>query len=171
MVKPAYSLDNSNEKGCTFCGKPVEPYLNYCDWDCHVGHAKQLGGQVITPNGLPVKCLTADNRMLEHEHGDEPDYKWPVEVQYIGPITEDHREDARNMGGGEALTDDQVRDFFGETHALLETSGLSIGVATTLYEHCRATWDIQTGMLLSGPSWLKPGEWKLVSIERPVGPS
>jgi hypothetical protein len=161
----------SEEKHCVFCGKTVERYHNYCDWDCHIGEAKRLGGRVHTPNGLPIKCIMADGTMLEIGHGDEPNYKWPVEVQYIGPITEAHREDARNMSGLNEVTDEEVRNFFGETHALLDTSGLSSGVATTMYECCDFTWDVQTGMLLSGPSYVKPGEWKLVSINPPTRPS
>jgi hypothetical protein len=164
MAKPAYNLDGTGGS-CAFCGKPVNPSHNYCDWDCQVGHAKQLGGRVLAPNGLPIRCVTRDNVMLEHPHGDHPTYKWPVKVQYIGPVTADERSDAEHLYGLSAsATDEEVRGAMGETHALVYYDE---DVAVTLYDCSQAVWDVKTGELRTSSLW-KHGHWKLVSIERPV---
>jgi hypothetical protein len=84
--------------------------------------------------------------MYEHEHGDHPDYKFPVEVEYLGLISDDCRGDfemlARRVG-----TDDEVRKFLGETHALVYTDGT---VALTLYECNYTLFLVETGKFLGG---------------------
>lgn len=124
-------------KPCTNCGKPTEDYVNYCDWDCHVEHAKKEGGRVHCPNGLPVRCIRHDGLMLECEHGDHPDYKFPVVAQ---------RDDGSEQ----------------DVHALIYTDGT---VALTLYECCYVLWSLRDGRFLSGPQWLgKDWRLNLVSI-------
>jgi len=167
MSKPTYNLDGTGGS-CAFCGKSVEPHLNYCDWDCHIGHAKKLGGRVHTPNGLPINCIMHDSTMLEIADGDHPDYKWPVKAQYIGPVTADDREFAEHACGLSAsATDDEVRESMGETHALLYSDEIK---SVTIYECCYATWDTKTGLLEAGSLWAR-GRWKLVSIEPPARPA
>ncbi len=119
-------------KNCLFCGKET-PFKsrNYCGWDCHVEEAKQNGGILHTPNGLPVKCIRHDGLMMECEHGDHPDYKFPIEVEYIG---------------GEPEFD----GFPTETHALIYTDG---SVAVSLYECCFAMWYLPSGTFGGGAIW------------------
>ena len=157
-IKPGYALHEPSKGVCTFCGKPVEPHLNYCNWDCHVEHAKQLGGKVIAPNGLPIRCIMADGTMLEDEHGDHPDYKFPVKVEYVGPLTDGHRSDAEMMGVRSGATEAEMRECFGETHALLYTDGC---VAVTLFEFCYAFWYLRDGECAGGALWKKTKEWRL----------
>jgi len=81
---------------CVHCGKPPPPHQNYCDWDCVVASAEACGGRKITPNGLPIRCVTADGTMLECAGGDHPTYLFPVVVDVvnldgdIGSDTETH---------------------------------------------------------------------------------
>lgn len=143
-------------KPCTHCGKPVEDYLNYCNWDCIVESAKAAGGTVHTPNGLPIRSVKFDNSMWEHEHGDHPDYKFPVAVEYVGPIGPDDREDYR-MCCGEDGDEAKVRAFRGETHALIYSDGY---IAVTLYECTYAMWSLADGLIKAGQMW-KKGEYRL----------
>lgn len=127
---------------CLNCKKECD--FNYCDWNCHVESAEKAGGQVYTPNKLPIRCIKADGTMLEHEHGDHPDYKFPVVVKFIG----------KREG------DDYADDF--EEHALIYTDGC---VAITLYEYCYAMWYLGNGELAAGRLWNK-GDWKLEELEK-----
>lgn len=122
---------------CTVCKKEVSDWLNYCSWDCQVNEAKLSGGKVICPNNLPVSCITYDFTMLEHEHADHPDYKFPIYVEFFGK--------------------DHLEGFRGEKHALLYTDGI---VAVTIYECCYAMWLVINGELLGGSLWEKD-EWRL----------
>jgi hypothetical protein len=61
--------------------------------------------------------------MLEHEHGDHPDYQFPVKV-----------ESPQGM----------------QVHALLYTDGY---VALTIFESSYALWNIRTGKLVEGSLW------------------
>jgi hypothetical protein len=144
-------------KPCCGCEKPVDDYLNYCTWECHVEAVVREGGRVHTPNGLPIRCIKADGTLLEHEHGDHPTYMYPVDVEYVGELTDSHRDDARQMTGKLDLTDDQVRRISDETHALIYADDC---IALTLHECCYATWSLRRGTILSGPSWLGD-KWKL----------
>ena len=69
---------------CEVCGKEI------CDneWACRIEMNRRDGYPELTPNNLPIRCIRADGTMLEHEHGDRPDYLFPVEVEYIGPLEE-----------------------------------------------------------------------------------
>jgi hypothetical protein len=91
--------------------------VNYCDWDCHIAHAKSEGAVVITPNNLPIRCI-GNNTLLECEHGDHPDYMFPVNA-----IPKD-------------------KNDFEELHALIYQDG---HVALTLYECCYTLWNLSTG--------------------------
>lgn len=143
-------------KPCTHCGKPTEDYINYCNWDCIVNCAKAAGGTVHTPNGLPIRSVKFDNSMWEHEHGDHPDYKFPVVIEYVGAIGPADQEDYR-MCSGEDGTEEQIRSFRGETHALIYSDG---HVAVTLYECTYAMWSLADGMIRAGQMW-KKGEYRL----------
>lgn len=146
-------------KRCSFCDKEIERYVNYCGWDCMVAEAKANGGRVHTPNGLPIRSIDRDGNMWEHEHGDHPDYKFPVDVHYVGPLTDDLRADAEMMSG-RSCTDEEVLRMNDETHALIYTDG---NIALTMYECCYAIFSLASGMIVSGPSWLKKGYWTLSS--------
>jgi hypothetical protein len=144
------------------CGKEIEtPGLNYCTWQCQIDSAKASGYTVHTPNGLPIRCIKGDGSMLEHEHGDHPDYKHPVEIEYYGPIDDDLRHDYEMMAGKAPESDDDVRSLFGETHALIYTDGY---IAVTLYECCYAMWSVRDGKCLGG-KFVKPETHRLVIQE------
>lgn len=130
-----------------FCGKELKPSHNYCDFQCMLDAAKAEGGVVYTPNGLPVKCIRADGNMYEHEHGDHPDYKFPVKVEYIGPIGEDEIHDYTMVTGKEPSDEEAIRKFHEQTHALLYTDGT---IAVTLYECCYSMWLVKGGKCLGG---------------------
>lgn len=121
-------------KKCLACGKEVERYYNYCNWDCHVQHAKDEGGVVHCPNGLPVRCITRDNVLIECEHGDHPDYKFPVEV------------------GRERFLDRDDERKFNDIHALIYADD---SIALTMYECNYAVWSLSTGLILHCPSWTR----------------
>jgi hypothetical protein len=142
---------------CLFCNKETPPGHNYCGYDCHVDHAKSLGGRVHCPNGLPINCIKYDNTMMEHEHADHPDYKFPVDVEYVGNLkgTGDPGEDLALYG--RVLNDQEVREMMGQTHALIYTDG---SIALTIYECCYAMWYLRDGEFAGGSLW-KKGEWKL----------
>ena len=141
---------------CVNCGKE-NACTNYCDWDCHVAYAEKLGGVKHQPNGLPIRCIKHDGMMYEHEHGDHPDYKFPVVVEYVGRLDGDI---TRYHGTFKRIpTDQEMRDSMRETHALIYDDGF---VAVTLYECCYALWSLREGKCLGGNLW-KGGEWKLSS--------
>lgn len=143
-------------KQCMGCGKEVESYLNFCSWECHVDLTKREGGRVHCPNGLPIRSIRHDGLMLEHEHGDHPDYKFPVVIEYVGPVQPEDAEDYR-MCCGEDGSDEQVRTFRGETHALIYSDGY---IALTLYECNYAMWSLADGLIKAGQMW-KKGEYRL----------
>lgn len=126
---------------CCCCGKPTPDGSNYCNWQCTVDLAKRNGGRVITPNGLPIVCVRADNAMLEHEHADHPDYKFPVTAEYVGAPVELPEWDC------------SLRP---QTQALIYTDG---DVALTLYECCFTIWSVHNGLSLGGFSYWKA--WRL----------
>ena len=130
-----------------FCGKETQPGHNYCDFLCMIEAAKAEGGVVSTPNGLPIGSIHANGNMYEHEHGDHPDYKFPVQVEYIGPVGEDEIHDYTMMTGKEPPDEESVRRLNGQTHALIYTDGT---IAVTLYESCYAMWLVQSGKNLGG---------------------
>ena len=148
-------MSETDKYPCQNCGK-LNLYTNYCDWNCHVQSAINAGGKFHSPNGLPVGCIKADGSMLEHEHGDHPDYKFPVEVDFIGEVLDGHISDYEAISGKLPDSADDVRKSMGETHALIYTDGC---IAVTLYEHCYAMFNLSTGKA-RGSLWRKD-EWKL----------
>jgi hypothetical protein len=98
---------------CLHCGKDTGGPTNYCNWGCLEAYNRAHGGKEHLPNGLPVRSIRHDGLMLECEHGDHPDYLFPVLATYIGPTPESEYE------------------YGDELHALIYTDG---HVALTLYE-------------------------------------
>ena len=129
---------------CHFCHKEAPQYHNYCSWECHVNEAKANGGQTYLPNGLPVGCIRHDGNMYEHEHGDHPDYKFPVTIEFIGKKPEDLPE--------------WDHSYSDETHALIYCDGW---VAITMYEHCYAMWYLHRNEFGGGSLWGKKGEYRI----------
>ncbi len=52
-------------------------------WEERVAEARAEGVAVFQKNGLPIVCMRSDGAILEHEHADHPDYKYPVEVEFM----------------------------------------------------------------------------------------
>lgn len=148
---------------CVYCGKDTGTrYLNYCNSQCGIAEAEANGGPVICPNNLPVTCIRAyDSAMLEHEHADHPNYKFPVMVDYVGNDPESF---ARMLGpnGEEYLDNTNAENMRHECHALIYTDGI---IAVTLYECCYAMWTVKDGKLVGGHLWEK-GEWLLCEAAR-----
>lgn len=144
-------------KHCVFCNAETTAFTNYCNWDCLVGMAKAEGGKTYLPNGLPIKSVKADNSMWEHEHGDHPDYKFPVEVEYVGVLDKAAYDDYNVICGEETTDETKVRNLMGETHALIYTDR---SIAVTMYECCYAMWHVRDGKLKGGSLWMSDA-WKL----------
>jgi hypothetical protein len=53
-------------------------------WEERVAEAMANGAIVFQKNNLPIVCMRSDGALLEHEHADHPDYKFPVEVEFVG---------------------------------------------------------------------------------------
>ena len=150
---------------CAFCGKPAPAHVNTCDWECSVGLAKRNGGRVHCPNGLPIASIRADNSMWEHEHGDHVDYKFPVDVEFVGDL-DSHRDDEYFTAlYGKPLNDEETRDALGQTHALIYTDG---AIALTLYECCYCVFILDSGHCKDTGTLWKRGDWKLTdeSLEK-----
>lgn len=130
-------------KNCPNCGKFMEEWINYCSWPCHVDQCKKEGFKEILPNNLPVGCVTATGLMLEHEHGNHPDYKFPVTVEFIGKKPDDLPE--------------WDHSYSDEIHALIYCDG---SVAITMYECCYAMWYLRRNEFGGGSLWDK-GEFRL----------
>lgn len=138
---------------CCHCKKTCRSHENYCDWECMVALARSEGGKEIRPNGLPIKSIRHDSTMLEHEHADHPDYKFPVDCEYIGPHTDRDEMETRQQ------------------HALIYCDDY---VAVTVFAHCycfwhtkASGWDHEPGLVAGGSLW-KLKEWRLTteSLER-----
>lgn len=147
---------------CVNCGKDTpEPYLNYCDWGCHVEAAKKGGGKVIAPNGLPITVIRGDNLMLEHESADHPDYKFPVTaVFYQTPQEMFDKGESFWVDGNSDKVPMTIKDleyYHKQEHALIYTDG---SVAITLYECCYAMWYLRDGKFGGGSLW-DIGQWTL----------
>ena len=121
--------------GCANCSKPIEDYVNYCDWECMIKLAEKNGGQTIAPNDLPIKCIKADGTMLEDPHADHPSYMFPVGVEYIGPVI--------NLPEWDHSYEQQ-------THALIFKDEY---VALTIYEYRYYLWYLNDGKSKSEPEW------------------
>ncbi len=54
-------------------------------WAERIAEAMAEGVPVFQKNNLPIVCQRgSDGALLEHEHADHPDYKYPVEVEFVG---------------------------------------------------------------------------------------
>jgi hypothetical protein len=150
MTGPHFRLDGKGAR-CKYCRKPVEPHCNYCDWDCQVADARKMGAREHLPNGLPVKCIAARSggsdanaMLLEHEHGDHPDYKFPVQAEWTGPDDE--------------WTDDPRGKR--ETHALIYTDSF---IAVTMHDAGYAMWLLRKGGVQVGG---RDPHWRLTAASR-----
>jgi hypothetical protein len=125
------------------------------EWEERVAEARAEGGVVFQKNGLPIVCIRHDGALLEHEHADHPDYKYPVEVEFVGEIPEfaDLAEDVRAF----------ERSLYAPHKEALIYSDESIAV--TLYECCYTMWIrrevLGYGDFLQGLEWAK--KWRLSS--------
>ncbi len=125
-------FDNLSKNTCPGCGKVCQQHHTHCSWDCAVQQAKDAGGTVHCPNGLPIGCIRFDGNMYEHGDGDHPDYKFPVDVKFIGVRPELPEWDD---------------SYTSECHALLWTDGC---VALTIYECNYTLWSLSDGGYLGG---------------------
>ncbi len=125
-------FDNLIDKTCPGCGKELPQYHNHCSWECAIKLAKEAGGSAFTPNGLPIKCIRYDGNMYEHGDGDHPDYKFPVDIRFIGVRPELPEWDD---------------SYTSECHALIYTDGR---IAITLYECNYTMWSLRDGSYLGG---------------------
>lgn len=136
---------------CVHCKKPAPQYHNYCSWKCSIDEAKANGGKVITPNNLPIRCIAANGDMLECENGDHKDYKFPVEVEYVGVKEE---------------LPDWDNSYCNQTHALIYSDGF---IAITIHECCYCMWHLKDGSFGGGRSCYEG--WRLTeeSVEKIMG--
>lgn len=117
----------STEYLCKHCNKPCTRGHNYCDYNCHIADCEAEGFFKVTPNNLPIKCITGTGLLLECEGGDHPSYIKPVTVTLHGYHYnwKTHEEEI-----GPEYTDK-------ETHALIFFDDTC---AVTLYEACYFFW-------------------------------
>ena len=141
---------------CKNCGKNTGPFENYCSWDCRVEKAMKSGGKIHTPNNLPIRCISGNNLMLEISHGDHPDYKFPVHIDYVGDFSVFDTVDelGRVVKCDQNLLNMQIH----ETHALIYSDE---AMALTIYECCYTMWSLSTGLSFGG--FNKANEWKLTA--------
>ena len=95
--------------------------------------------------------------MLEHEHGDHPNYQFPVDVEWIGPMDDAPFTWTDGEGKTESVTPAEFKNMAHETHALIYTDGV---VAITLNECCYAMWHLTDGSVaavLSGTNTASTG--------------
>ena len=133
--------------------------MSKATWQEQITEAQATGARVYAPNGLPILCIRHDSVTLEHEHADHPDYRFPVEVEYIG----DPSIFAWCTPDGEVpMTPEEIANERTETHALIYSDGY---VAVTLHECTYATWLVQTGECIGGRCH-KGREWQLTDAAR-----
>lgn len=151
-------MDKSKVYHCVHCGKVCPWAHNYCDFNCMIEEAKKNGGTVHCPNGLPIACVKWNGNMYEHEHGDHPDYKFPVITDYVGEKSAAERF-TWSTGAGVTTPMDgaYLEHAMHERHALIYTDGV---IALTMYETCYAMWGVTSGKCMGGSLWDKK-EWKL----------
>ena len=114
-------------KKCLNCKKNVSKHHNYCDFNCHIEDCKNAGFFQVTPNNLPIKCITGDGKLLECEDGDHPSYIKPVKVKLTG-YRYNYTTNMEEIGPEYSES---------ETHALIFRDEYS---AVTLYEACYFFW-------------------------------
>ena len=112
---------------CLFCKKEAPKHHNYCGFECHIEDCKKAGYIQVTPNNLPIKCITGDGKLLECEGGDHPNYIKPVEVKLTG-YHYNYETEQEEFGPQYSES---------ETHTLIFQDEVS---AITLYETCYFFW-------------------------------
>lgn len=135
---------------CVFCNKECPTLQNYCSWNCMLDEAKAAGGAVNTPNNLPIRVIDFNGDMWEHSHANHPNYKFPVDVEFIGTLTDDDIQDYRICCGKDPLDDEKLRNFKRETHALIYTDG---NIALTMFEYNYYIFNVMNGKLIGAPHW------------------
>lgn len=133
---------------CLNCGNETPKYHNHCNWECHIELAKKSGGKVHTPNNLPIKCITGGNLMLEHSHGDHPDYKFPIEAMYVGDLSIFNEKD--DLGNEVACDKLGLAIQTSEVHALIYADEC---IALSIYEACYYMWHLVSGLRLDSHNW------------------
>lgn len=123
---------------CPVCQNPMAIQYNICSYDCMIADAKAHNGNIICPNGLPVSCIRYDHTMLEHEHADHKDYKFPVTVEYRGPDP------------GLPDWDDSYKP---QSHALVYYDNQT-SMAVTIYEYCYYSFELADGHCTKTGSWI-----------------
>jgi hypothetical protein len=98
---------------CLHCNKETSKFHNYCDFNCHIADAKAAGYKEHLPNGLPIKCISGTGMLLEHEHGDHPNYIKPVTITVHG-YHYDYNTNSEKIG---------PEYSYQETHALIFNDG------------------------------------------------
>lgn len=134
---------------CGNCGKENE-FTNYCDWECHVEAATKSGGKIIAPNNLPITCIKHDGTLLEHSDADNPNYKFPITVEFVG-IKPEGYDDCNSKNYDPFSYEDQ-------SHALLFCDRY---VAVTIYECRYFMWSCHKGFLHNNMNGYKAKEWKI----------
>lgn len=126
-------------------------------------------GKTVAPNNLPITCVRADSTMLEHEHADHPDYKFPIVARFHKSVEQQMEEGAAwqdGEGNVIPMTREDVDSISEQTHALIYADR---SIALTLYECCYAMWSLRDGKVLCGTHlWKREGEWILTpeSLEK-----
>lgn len=124
------------------------------DWNEQVEALRASGSRVIAPNGLPIVCIKHDGTLLEHEHAEHPDYKFPVMIDYVGDDPVDQWIDGD--GNVFPMSPEEAEAMKHQSHALIYADGC---VAITLYECCYAMWYLRKGEFGGGSLWSK--DWKM----------
>lgn len=117
----------SAEYFCKHCNKPCPTSNNYCDFNCHIADCESNGYTRVTPNNLPIKCITGDGLLLECEHGDHPTYIKPVTVTVFGYR---YNININSEEIGPEYSDSEI-------HALIYNDDMC---AVTMYEGCYFFW-------------------------------
>jgi hypothetical protein len=106
------------------------------DWKQKVEELKEAGYPVFAPNNLPIRCITADGTMKEHEHSDHIDYKFPVMCEYVGGNKEDYYS-TNGLDEKFPMDEWEIDEQNHEEHALIYTDGF---LAVTMFEYCYSIW-------------------------------
>ncbi len=125
------------------------------EWEQEIQKLKLAGNLVIAPNNLPIRCVMADGTLKEHEHADHRDYKFPVMCELIGTNIEEHQWCCVDDNGKRFYRQMDEIDIYNsehEEHALIYTDG---SIAITIYETCKAIWNLRDGTCLGGHLWEK----------------
>lgn len=129
------------------------------EWHEKIESLKNSGTvDVYAKNDLPICVVRHNGTLLEHEHADHKDYKFPVEIEYVGGEPKDYGWCGFDENGVETIlpmTEDEIYEQNHESHALIYTDGC---IALTLYETCPAIWSLKTGKCCGGSLW---GNWRL----------